>query len=131
MLLGRLDFNKETAHSWQAYPGNRLNKQFRNDYEEKAVQSVLDKLEDERGCSRAIVEDVDRIMDQLPIAKNWRNCHGPRGHRRPSNSEESGLWQPHRTKNEMTNQSVGDYHILMVPFTRKEEFSVRRMARDA
>jgi hypothetical protein len=68
MLLGKLTFNKDIPALLAGIPWKAINKQFRNDYD-RAVQSVLDKLEAEHARGIMIANEVDRIMGQLQTLK--------------------------------------------------------------
>ena len=64
MLLGRLDFSKETAALLSGIPWKLLNRRFRNDYA-KAIESVFDDLEAKGAPREPIIAEVDRILLQL------------------------------------------------------------------
>lgn len=64
LLLGRLDFKKETADLLSGIPWKQINKQFRNNYD-KAVESVLDQLEANGVDTQTITSEVEKIMAQV------------------------------------------------------------------
>lgn len=64
LLLGRLNFKKETADLLSGIPWKQINKQFRNNYD-KALDSVLDQLEVNGVDPQTITAEVDRIMAQV------------------------------------------------------------------
>jgi hypothetical protein len=66
LRLGRLDFKKETADLLSGIPWKQINKQFRNNYN-KAIESVLDRLQAEGVPRETITSEVDRIMAQVEI----------------------------------------------------------------
>ena len=80
LLLGRLDFKKETADLLSGIPWKQINKQFRNNYD-KAVESVLDQLEANGVDTQTITSEVEKIMAQvetLELEKLPRRTPPPR-----------------------------------------------------
>ena len=63
-LLGKIDFTREVAQRLQGIPWNELNKRFKRDYD-KAIDYVLQEVEAKGGNREAVVQEVDKIFEQL------------------------------------------------------------------
>lgn len=74
LALGRIKFNVAVAKSLAGVPWNRLNREFKRDYD-KAVESVLQKVESQGGDRTAIIREVEQIYAQLAALQLER---GPR-----------------------------------------------------
>lgn len=68
MLQGRISFDRDIATLLAGIPWKQLNKTYRNDYD-KAVSHVLKTVELSGSSSVPVVEEVDRIMEQLLALK--------------------------------------------------------------
>ena len=64
MVLGRLDFDGRVAQVLSGIAWKQMNRRFRNDYD-KAVESVLLKLDVEPGLRQRVASEVDKIFTQL------------------------------------------------------------------
>jgi hypothetical protein len=81
MHLGRLSYDTTIARHLAGIPWNRINKQFKNDYD-KAVESVLSSLEGKGVSTQAIRDEADMIMsgiEQLSLGKLSRRKRPPKG----------------------------------------------------
>lgn len=84
LALGRITFNAEAAKELTGVEWKRLNQKFRRDYD-KAVESVLQGVEDKGGNRAAIVREAENIFTQLAALKLER---GPRGAPPPKGRKE-------------------------------------------
>jgi hypothetical protein len=64
MVLGRLDYEAETAKLLAGVPWKQLNRRFRGDYI-KAINSVLNTLEERGSSPQLVIDEVERIMAQI------------------------------------------------------------------
>ncbi len=64
MILGRLDYETEIAKLLAGVTWKQLNRRFRGDYA-KAIDSVLDTLQERGSSPQVVIAEVERIMAQI------------------------------------------------------------------
>ncbi len=73
LVLGKIDYERETAELLAGVPWKRLNDRFKRDYA-KAVDHALQEVESRRGGRTAIVRQVEAIFRQLAALRLERGA---------------------------------------------------------
>jgi hypothetical protein len=68
MLRGKLRYDKSVAYLLSEVQWKSLNARFRNNYD-KAIETVLNSIEESKGQKTKVVEEVDRIMRDISSIK--------------------------------------------------------------
>jgi len=77
MELGKLSFDPDVARKLSGVPWKEINNRFKRDYD-KAVNHVLDQIEEEGGDRAEITGEVEKIYDQLGKLELQRAKRGKR-----------------------------------------------------